>query len=416
MVSCFMIVLKISGLLSQELGKESKIAAVVNQELITQKELNDRLKLVLLSTGIKDNSETRKKMIPQILHSMIEERLQLAEIKRTHIEVPPEEIKMAWNSIEKQNNMPSGSLRHYLEENDISIKTLEDQIFVQIGWGIYIRSAFPQHRQIEERAIDQVVEEMNLSQGKPQYLLSEIFLAVTSPDKEEDVQRSAFSIFEQLRAGAPFPFLAQQFSKSASAATGGDIGWVREDQLDPALKKVLEGAQPIIVTTPIRTQEGYYILALRDKRILSRPEAHEAVLTFKNVRVELGNHPSSKDLENSKKGFERLRKKARSCQTLDLLAKSLLKGKVKEFEDLTEEDIPPHIYSLLKDLDVNAMSETFVDQGGMNALMMCKKRLRGSEESQRDLALRQLQQEKLSSLASKLLRDMKQNAYIDIRI
>jgi peptidyl-prolyl cis-trans isomerase SurA len=396
--------------------EDIKIAAVVNNEVITLKDLTDRLRLVILSSGMADTQENRHKLTHQVLKTLIEERLQLAEMKRAGIIVPEEEVSFAFESLEKQNQMPSGALTQFLKQKGIPKKTLEDQAKAQIGFGYYVRAAFPNAMQIDERAIDKAIEEMEEGADKPHYLLSEIFLAVESPQQERAIQKNAQGVFDQLRLGAPFPFLAQQFSKSASAATGGDIGWVREDQLDPAIEKVLKDARPVVLTAPIRTQEGYYILALRDKKILNPQEADDEIITFKNVRIDLGQAPSAEKIKEKKKALRRLKTRTRSCDTLDILAKSVANAKVREFEEITHEDLPPHIEAVVKNLEVGVLSDPLVDQGNVVSFMVCERRHRSSEDGRRDQVLRRLQREKLTQLANRLLRDIKQSAYIDIRV
>ena len=83
----------------------------------------------------------------------------------------------------------------------------------------------------------------------------------------DEVLRNAQRILEQIRVGTPFAAMAQQFSQSASAAAGGDLGWVLPGQFDPALEAAIAKLQPGRVTEqPVRSAAGWHILALVDRR------------------------------------------------------------------------------------------------------------------------------------------------------
>ena len=81
---------------------------------------------------------------------------------------------------------------------------------------------------------------------------------VDNPEQDEEVHRFADRLYDQLHQGANFSAVAQQFSQSATAAVGGDIGWVRADQLSPELGKAVAQMRPGELSPPIRAGAGYY--------------------------------------------------------------------------------------------------------------------------------------------------------------
>ena len=66
---------------------EQRIAAVVNDEVVSVRDLNDRLEMVMLTSGIRDSEQARSRLAPQVLRSLIEESLQLQEAKRLNLQV-----------------------------------------------------------------------------------------------------------------------------------------------------------------------------------------------------------------------------------------------------------------------------------------------------------------------------------------
>ena len=96
-----------------------RIAAIVNDELITAYDLESRIRLVLFSTRLPDNVDTRRRIRNQVLRTLIDERLQFQEAKRRNISVSNRDIERAKLTIEKQNNMPKGGLERILKENRV---------------------------------------------------------------------------------------------------------------------------------------------------------------------------------------------------------------------------------------------------------------------------------------------------------
>src|SRR6185503_16885980 len=96
--------------------------------------------------------------------------------------------------------------------------------------------------------------------------VAEIFLAVDNPSQDEETRRLADRLSMQMRQGARFSAVARQFSQSATAAVGGDIGWVRPDQLAPELGKAVSQLRPGELSAPIRAGGGYYVLLVVDRR------------------------------------------------------------------------------------------------------------------------------------------------------
>jgi len=111
------------------------IAAIVNDEVITTLDVNERRALVITTTGITKSPQVEKRLTPQIIQTLINEKLQLQEAKRLSITVNDKEIEAAIAAIEKDRNRPPGSLKAFLEKQNVPIRALEYQLRAQISWG-----------------------------------------------------------------------------------------------------------------------------------------------------------------------------------------------------------------------------------------------------------------------------------------
>ena len=88
-----------------------RIVAVVNDDVVSLRDLEERLQLILVTSGVPDTPEARERLAPQVLRGLIEETLQLQEAERLDVQVTPGEIDQALNSIAGRNNMTVDEMR-----------------------------------------------------------------------------------------------------------------------------------------------------------------------------------------------------------------------------------------------------------------------------------------------------------------
>src|SRR5437868_7528604 len=245
---------------------ETRIAAVVNDEVISVGDLTSRLKMVMLSSNLTDSPETRQRVAAQVLRTIVDEKLQMQEAKRQNVTATDEEINKALAQIEKQNNMQAGQLDQVLKSHGIERSALVDQLTASIVWTKLVRRLVSQTNVVSDEEIDYALKRAKETANEPQSRVAEIFLAVDNPQQEDEVRRLAERLTEQMKQGARFSAVAQQFSQSATAAVGGDIGWVRPEQLSPELGKAVAQMRPGELSPPIRAGAGYYLLLVLDRR------------------------------------------------------------------------------------------------------------------------------------------------------
>ncbi|WP_245986947.1 peptidylprolyl isomerase [Azospirillum thermophilum] len=242
------------------------IAAVVNDEVISVSDVNARIRLALVSNGAAENPETRQRLAPQVLRQLIDERLQLQEAKRNGVTVSQADIDEAIKRIGEQNRMSRQQVEGMLKAQGVPVTTLQEQVRALLAWQRVMQRRMRQEIAIGEDEIDAAMERAKANIGKPEYLVAEIFLAVDTPDQDDDVRRTADRLVEEIRRGGNFAALARQFSQSAGAASGGDLGWVRSGELSNELDRSLATMRPGQLSAPVRTATGYHILLVRGQR------------------------------------------------------------------------------------------------------------------------------------------------------
>lgn len=241
-------------------------AAVVNDEVISVLDLAMRVRLAIIGAGMNDSPEVRRRLTPQVLRGLIDERLQLQEAERLDIVVSDDVVAEALVQISQSNGMSEGQFLSMLRNRGIIPTTLIDQIRAQIAWRGVVQRRLRPTVVIPNEEVEEVVDRLELRQGSIERRVAEIFVSLESAAQEEEALANANRLLEQLRAGANFAGLARQFSQSGTASLGGDLGWVQDGELPEEINKALAQMGPGDVSPPIRTPSGFTILLLRDLR------------------------------------------------------------------------------------------------------------------------------------------------------
>lgn len=245
------------------------IAAVVNEDAVTTSDVYDRLKLMIVSSGLPNTPDIQERLKSQVLNMLIEESLQTQEAQQQNITITAEDIASGFATIAQQNNMEPERFKGLLQKDGIRLRTLENQIRAQIAWGKVVQRKLRPQVEVSESDIDERQQFLEASLGKAQYHVAQIFLPLDAGQPEAEIQALAQRLTREiLENRAPFPQVAQQFSQEAAAARGGDLGWVQEGQLPDPLNALLSTMKEGDLSQPVRSLTGYHILLLRGKRIV----------------------------------------------------------------------------------------------------------------------------------------------------
>ncbi len=244
-----------------------KIAAVVNEDVITRSDVENRMELVLSSANIQGQVEVRDRIKRQVLSQLVEETLRLQIMEEENIEVPENEVRAEVMDIAKRNKTSYEGFLSILEMQGINPNTLLRKIRTEIGWARFVQEKLGPQVRVSQADVENEMQALRENIGRSQFLVAEIFLPVQSPEEEDETEKLARQLLAQMvDKGESFPMLATRFSQSATAARGGDLGWIRQGQLNAKLDNVLQKMEPGQISPPVRDDDGYYIFYLRDVR------------------------------------------------------------------------------------------------------------------------------------------------------
>lgn len=260
----------LAGAQPSEAARSESIAVVVNEDAITLSDVNDRMALIIASSGLPNSKDIREKLQSQIIGALVDEQIRLQEARRLDLSITQAEINQGFATIAQQNNLEPEKFRAMIVNGGINIATMEDQIRAQIAWSKVVQARLRPQVIVTDGDIDNHLQRMTANTGKPEYLLAEVFLPIENPAEEAQTRQLAQKLVQEIRSGkATFFKIAQQFSKSAGAPQGGDLGWISQGQLQQELDDALPRIVPGQISNPIRTSSGLHILNLREQRVVS---------------------------------------------------------------------------------------------------------------------------------------------------
>ncbi|MBO6786251.1 MAG: peptidylprolyl isomerase [Rhodospirillales bacterium] len=396
------------------------IAAIVNDDVISVYDLSQRILLVTAFSNLPNTQQTHQRIAPDVLRRLISEKLRLQEAKRLEIEIEDARIDASIAEIEKKRGIPPGQMSTALEQRGIDPETLRQQVKAELAWVDIVRALFRRLVTISEQEVDDVLQEMQENAGKPEYLLSEIFLAYDEQSRAE-VKNQAQQLLQQIKSGASWREIAVNFSESISARSGGDVGWVAPSSLDPALGNSLRNLKVGQVSQPITTDEGVYLLLVRDTRIAEGigTAKEEVTLGLHQLHLAVPQNASPQAVAQATQNARQLAAGASSCESFAGMAEtqgSPSSGYLGEFK---LDQLSQQFRNMVAPLNVNEVSQPLRTADGVIVLMVCS---RQSESGQDPVAEaraeieRQILNRRLGRMADQHEEKLRRQAFIDIRL
>jgi len=397
-------------------AQNASIAAVVNDDVISTADLEARTRLILLSSQLPDNPQVRQRVVPQVLRSLIDEKLEMQEAKRFNIAINEKDIAHAIERLEQQNRLPKGGLEKILESQGIPRSTLAAQVSASLVWNRLVEGRLAQNVTVSEEEINETLARIKEQIGKPQSRVGEIFLAVDKPEQEAEVKALADRLIEQMRAGASFNAVAQQFSQSPTAAVGGDLGWISAGELPGDVGKAIDAMQPGQLSPPIRGSGGFYILYLADRRTLGASTPGDAVITLARLALPLARTATEAEKQRAFAQAQKASETVKSCGELLKLGQEIAPQFSGEMRNIRMGTLPREIQNVVSPLKIAEASKPLILADGIGVLMVCERNDAPSPIPSRDQIRENILRQRLDTLARRYLSDLRRTANVDLRV
>ena len=392
------------------------IAAIVNDEVVSDFDVNQRIDLIMISTGLQNTPDVRARLRGQVIRTLVDERLQIQEANRLNIRVRAEELQQAISQIEGENNIPAGRFADYVRARGITLEAVTAQLTAAIVWQKLVQRRLRPRVSVSDEEVETAAARLKANAGQDEYLLSEIFLSVESPALENDVQRRALRLVEQIRGGARFAAVAREFSQAVTAAVGGDMGWVRPGQLPQEVERAVIELPIPGISRPIRAVGGYYIMVARDKRQILGGSSGDLELDLKQVLLPLAASATPEEINRQTALAERLRGRLGGCDDVAAVAAELGSSDSGSLGKIRAKDLPATIRAAVIDLADGGVSVPVRTASGLHIFVVCGRSGGARAAAVDEKAIRnEIGARRLTMLARRYLRDLRRDAMVEIR-
>jgi peptidyl-prolyl cis-trans isomerase SurA len=393
-----------------------KAQAIVNGEVITDTDIDQRLALVVTANGGRIDEEERQRLRLQIIRNLIDEKLQLQEARENDIRINEAEVNRSFERIAQNFKRTPAQFEAYLHENGSSANSLKAQIRAELAWSRVLRRKVEPLVNVGDDEVQQVIDKLNAAKGKDEYHVGEIFLSAT-PETLNDVMTDAARIVGQVRGGASFVAYARQFSEASTAGLGGDLGWVRAEQLNDAVASAVTALQPGQITDPLPVPGGVAIMALIEKRQVLAADPLMAVLSLKQITVPLRPDTTEEQARARAAEIQAVTRNMGGCGGVDAAAKTL-NAEVAANDAVRMRDLPAPLQNILGRLSIGEATPAFGSaEEGLRVLVLC-----GRDDSQVqaqapnfEQIYAQMNEERVNMRARRYLRDLRRDAIVDYR-
>ncbi len=402
--------------------KVDGIAAIVNDEAITQSELVAETKTVIAQLQQQKSSQPSDAVLQkQVLERLVIIHLKQQLASRNNILIDDETLNRALSSIAKQNNMSLAQLRNIIERDGFDFNLYRENIRNEI-LHTRLRQRYVDNRvNITSAEIDLFLKQQAKSGGsEDEYQLNHILVSIpegAGADAIQAAKQRAQSILERLAKGEDFAQLAIAESDSQQALSGGDLGWRKLGEIPSLFASSIAEMKKGDASALIRNPSGFHIIKLNDKRGGERHmvnQSHARHILIKTNELIDDNAALHK--------IEELKSRIEQGDDFATLAKahSEDKGSAAKGGDLgwaSPGQMVPAFEKVMNEIALNKVSEPFQSQFGWHILEVLERRTQDdTDQYRRNIARQQLFERKVSEEEELWLRQLRDEAYVEIRV
>ncbi|MCP5195905.1 MAG: peptidylprolyl isomerase [Gammaproteobacteria bacterium] len=407
------------------------IAAVVNDDVITHRELDTAIVLV--------ERQMRQKKVPpppqadlkaQVLERLILSQLELRAAERQGITVDDTTLNAAIDNLARRNKMNLTQLRQTVEKDGISFAKFRDEVRRELMTARLRQKVIDSQIQISDQDVESVQTQLT-GQTAPgtggEYHIAQILIAVAegaSPEQIATAKRQAEDVLARLNQGDDFGRLAASVSAGQQALEGGDLGWRRADQLPTLFADVVLKLQPGQFSELIRSPSGFHIVKLLDIRGSDpRPNTQQAAMNQTRARHILLANASGLSDDEARQRLHQLRQRIQAGEDFASLASEHSDDKTSgarggDLGWVAPGMLVPEFEQEMAQLQTNEISAPFKTQFGWHIVQVLDRRQvqASTTDMERAQVREALFRRRSDEEWEQWLRRLRDEAYVEIRL
>ncbi len=261
------------NILAKDNEMQDFVVAKVNNVVITNSEINSRIRYVVKTTKISFSNNFEQKLLRlQVIDKMIEEELIRQDAKKLNITVLDEEINNALQIIASQSKKNIAQFKFFLKENNISLVDFLEYLEAEVLWSKISDENFKSKIKVIDLEIEEFFEQAKAKTDNRKFLLAEIVInkSMNINNVENNALEFASKISLDLNNGANFNELVRQFSVAVNSQNNGEIGWVSQGDIDAKIYQAISNLAKNSSSKPILFGDGYHIFKVLDIKLEKR--------------------------------------------------------------------------------------------------------------------------------------------------
>jgi peptidyl-prolyl cis-trans isomerase SurA len=399
------------------------IVAVVNQELVTNAELQTRL------ARIRDDAARGKTQLPapaelrkQVLEALIDERVQVTNARETGPKIDEAELDRAVANVAVQNQLTMPQLRSRLQQQGIAYGTFRSNVKDQILMERVREREVNSRIRLGNDEVDALIDQRRAASGNAtQFNIAQVL--VTVPDgvgAEQIAQRRtrAESALARIKGGESFEAVAREISEDGNKAQGGVIGLRPADRLPDVFVEVVRSLKAgEVAPTLLRSGAGFHVLKLVERQdsggAFSVQQTHARHILLR-VSDQLSTEAAGRRLAEFKRQIG-----AGSRSFEQLARENSEDGSAAAGGDLgwtSPGAFVPEFEETMDKLSVGGISEPIASRFGVHLIQVLERRQVALDlKQQREQARNVLREQKFEGAYLEWVRDLRGRAYVEMR-
>ncbi len=399
-----------------------RIVAVVNEDVITRRDLDDRMRVVSVQLREQGRPAPPTDVLEkQVLDRMIYTRVQLQFAKETGLRVDDGQLDSAIARIAENNKITPAKLRETLEKDGVSFAKFREDIRDEIVMSRLREREVDNKITVAESEIDNLLNALKSQDGKTEeFDLSHILVRVpeqASPEQLSDRRARAEKALAQIKAGTDFRQVAASFSDAPDAVQGGAMGWRELARLPSIFAETIKSMSPGEVSAILRSPNGMHIVRLNGRRGQNAPvivsQTHPRHILIKTSEV-----VSEGDArERLVKLKERLDNKADFAELARLQSEDGSASRGGDLGWLSPGDTVPEFEKAMDALKVGEISGPVRSPFGWHIIQVIERRNEDmSKQRERLQARASLREQKADEAYQEWLRQLRDKAFVEFRL
>lgn len=417
-----LIPLLITPVHAAEVALIDRIVAVVDNDVITRSELNERVYMIIQQLEKQGTPLPPREMLEkQILERIIADRLQLQQAAQTGLRADDNMLDKAMGRIAEQNKLSIEEFRAALQSEGIDYRKFREDIRKEIILGRLKEREVDNRVNVTEAEIDNLLTTKNSSQDSAdEYSLGHILVRVpeeATPEALQKLRAKAEDALKKLNEGADFGQISAGVSDAPNALEGGKLGWKKPSDLPTLFQEALKPLKSGEQTTVLRSSNGFHILKMMDRRGSSTPLLVQQTLA-RHILIKpsevLADADAKRRMDDIK---ERLDNGGNFAELARQYSEDGTANKGGDLGWINPGDTVPEFEKVMNELKPGQISEPLKSRFGWHIIQVQERRTQDmSREAARLKARQEIKARKAEESYQDWIRELRDRAYVEYRL